>query len=83
MEKSYKIKVLKLQKIEKLASWREKYNLSFELEVDGGVNHETAKLCTDAGADVLVAGSAIFNHSDRKKAIQKIVKATQSTEKIT
>ena len=30
------------------------------LEVDGGVTHETARACTDAGADVLVAGSAVF-----------------------
>ena len=34
--------------------------LSTEIEVDGGVNDETAKLCVDAGATVLVAGSAVF-----------------------
>jgi len=71
-----------LRKIEKIASWRSKYNLSFEIEVDGGVNLQTAKLCTDAGADVLVAGSAIFNHSNREKAIQDIIDATQGMEKI-
>ncbi|WP_044560342.1 ribulose-phosphate 3-epimerase [Azospirillum sp. B4] len=31
-----------------------------QIEVDGGVNHETARLCTQAGAEVLVAGSAVF-----------------------
>lgn len=71
-----------LRKIEKIASWRSKYNFSFEIEVDGGVNQQTAKLCTDAGADVLVAGSAIFNHSNREKAIQDIIDATQGVEKI-
>ena len=35
-----------------------------ELEVDGGVNPETAKLCAEAGADVLVAGSAVFNNGE-------------------
>ena len=35
-----------------------------ELEVDGGVNPETAKLCRAAGADVLVAGSAVFGAKD-------------------
>jgi len=35
-----------------------------EIEVDGGVNPETAKLCINAGADVLVAGSAVFKTSD-------------------
>ena len=34
---------------------------AIHLEVDGGVNAETARLCVDAGADVLVAGSATFN----------------------
>lgn len=35
-----------------------------EIEVDGGVNAETAKLCIDAGANVLVAGSAVFGSTD-------------------
>jgi ribulose-phosphate 3-epimerase len=35
-----------------------------EIEVDGGVNAETAKLCIDAGANVLVAGSAVFSSAD-------------------
>lgn len=35
-----------------------------EIEVDGGVNVETAKLCIDAGANVLVAGSAVFGSTD-------------------
>lgn len=71
-----------LKKIETIAAWRDKYELSFEIEVDGGVNRKTAKLCTDAGANVLVAGSAVFNHSDRAKAIQEIRLATQSTEQL-
>ncbi|MFL2769382.1 MAG: ribulose-phosphate 3-epimerase [Rhodospirillaceae bacterium] len=37
---------------------------SIELEVDGGVNPETAKRCVSAGADVLVAGSAVFGSDD-------------------
>lgn len=39
------------------------------IEVDGGVNRETGRLLVDAGADVLVAGSAIFNASDPKAEI--------------
>ncbi|MEK4030240.1 MULTISPECIES: ribulose-phosphate 3-epimerase [Bacillaceae] len=46
------------------------------IEIDGGVNTETAKLCTDAGADVLVAGSAIYNKDDRKQAIADIKLST-------
>ena len=61
-----------LQKIEQLAVWRKDMGLSFEIEVDGGVNVHTAKQCTDAGADVLVAGSAVFNAADRHGAIEAI-----------
>ncbi len=61
-----------IPKIEALHQVRMENNYSFEIEVDGGVNIETAKLCTDAGANVLVAGSAIFNATDRKQAIEQI-----------
>lgn len=40
-----------------------------ELEADGGINAETAKLCVDAGADVLVAGNDIFHSPDRAARI--------------
>ncbi|UCZ51780.1 ribulose-phosphate 3-epimerase [Bacillus shivajii] len=43
-----------------------------DIEVDGGVNEETAKLCVEAGANVLVAGSAVYNQPDRQKAIESI-----------
>lgn len=39
------------------------------IEVDGGINNETAKLCKDAGVDVLVAGSYLFGHEDIKERI--------------
>ena len=42
------------------------------IEVDGGISAENAKLVYDAGARVLVAGSAIFNKADYKKAIDDI-----------
>lgn len=43
-----------------------------EIEIDGGVNTETARLCETAGATVLVAGSAVFNQKDRAQAIAAI-----------
>ncbi|GGF11423.1 ribulose-phosphate 3-epimerase [Halobacillus andaensis] len=61
-----------LNKIEQIAAWRKEYDYTFEIEVDGGVNEKTAVDCTNAGADVLVAGSAIFNQKDRRKAIEAI-----------
>lgn len=61
-----------LSKVSTLNQWRQEQNLSYIIEVDGGVNEETARLCETAGADVVVAGSAVFNASDRALAIQKI-----------
>lgn len=61
-----------LDKIEYLANYRKNHNLTYEIEVDGGINEETAKLCAEAGADVLVAGSYIFNQEDRKKQIESL-----------
>jgi ribulose-phosphate 3-epimerase len=61
-----------LKKIEQVRRWRDEQNLHFEIEVDGGINAETAKLCVAAGADVLVAGSYIFNNKDRREAIKSI-----------
>ncbi|GGA84222.1 ribulose-phosphate 3-epimerase [Ornithinibacillus halotolerans] len=63
---------LTLEKIKQIATWREEYGLSFEIEVDGGVNTSTAKKCVEAGAEVLVAGSAVYNHENRKQAIEEI-----------
>ncbi|GGD61120.1 ribulose-phosphate 3-epimerase [Croceicoccus mobilis] len=49
-----------LKKIEAVRKMIDKTSRDIHLEVDGGVNAETARLCVDAGADVLVAGSATF-----------------------
>ncbi|ASS77214.1 ribulose-phosphate 3-epimerase [Tumebacillus algifaecis] len=43
-----------------------------EIEVDGGVNAETARLVREAGANVLVAGNAVYNAPDRAEAIRQI-----------
>lgn len=59
-------------KIQQLSRLIKEKNLAVEIEVDGGVNPETAKVCIDAGATVLVAGSAIFKQLNRRKAIQQI-----------
>ena len=47
-------------------------NLDLRLEVDGGVDRNTAPVCIEAGADVLVAGSAVFRASDRREAVRLI-----------
>ena len=50
----------------------EKHNPSCELEVDGGINAETAKLVVEAGANVLVAGSAVYGAVDIDAAIESL-----------
>lgn len=61
-----------LDKIEKVRNMIDEKCLSIDIEIDGGVNPETAKLCVERGATVLVAGSAIYNKEDRKQAIADI-----------
>ena len=61
-----------LPKIKELRHEIERRGLDCELEVDGGVDPVTAKLVKDAGATVLVAGSAVFGKPDRKAQIDAI-----------
>ena len=61
-----------LPKIETICGYIEKSNSDCELEVDGGIDPETAPLVKRAGANVLVAGSAVFNRPDRALAIREI-----------
>ena len=61
-----------LPKIRTIRGWIEERGLACELEVDGGVDAETAPLCIQAGANVLVAGSAVFGKPDRAAAIRAI-----------
>ena len=64
-----------LQKVQALAELKEQLGLSFEIEIDGGVNKETVKDCVAAGATVVVAGSAIYGAADKEQALQQIKEA--------
>ncbi|MCM3784213.1 ribulose-phosphate 3-epimerase [Neobacillus mesonae] len=62
-----------LQKIKQIRSELNELGRSdVHIEVDGGITKETAPLVADAGADVLVAGSAVFGRADRAEAILEI-----------
>ncbi len=61
-----------LPKIRELRAMIEAKNPACELEVDGGVAPDTAPLVIEAGANVLVAGSAVFGKADRAAAIRAI-----------
>ena len=61
-----------LEKVRALHNVFEKKGLDCRLEVDGGVDRNTAPSCIKAGADVLVAGSAVFGVRDRAESIRLI-----------
>ena len=63
-----------LKKISILAATRKKYGLKFIISVDGGINPETAQMCWNAGADMLVSGSYLASSSDFPLAVQSLLK---------
>jgi ribulose-phosphate 3-epimerase len=60
-----------LPKIRRVREMIERIKPGCDLEVDGGIDAQTAPLAADAGANVLVAGSAIFNNPDGVAAAMK------------
>jgi ribulose-phosphate 3-epimerase len=62
-----------LGKIQTLRTLIDQSKANALIEVDGGINAETAKVCREAGVDILVAGSYLFNHPDLKLAIQSLL----------
>jgi ribulose-phosphate 3-epimerase len=61
-----------LDKIRRLRAMIDKRKLKVDIEVDGGVHAETARAVIEAGADILVAGSAVFGSKDYRAAIQSL-----------
>ena len=60
-----------VQKISELKEIRKNINANYEIEIDGGINYQTSKICIDKGADILVAGSAVFNTDDPIQTIKE------------
>ena len=61
-----------VEKISRLRTIISAKQLPCQIEVDGGINPQTAKRCIDAGATILVAGSAVFGANDPKTMIQSL-----------
>ena len=60
------------EKISALKKEIDRLGLDTKIEVDGGVNAENAAMLREMGADILVAGSFVFNSDDRRDAIEKL-----------
>ena len=55
-----------MHKVKNLLEIRNKIKATYKIEVDGGINQETSKICIKNGADILVAGSYIYGADDNK-----------------
>jgi ribulose-phosphate 3-epimerase len=63
-----------LDKIHRLAELREEHGLDYRIEVDGGVDHETIASVVQAGAELLVAGSAVFGKGEGEAATRELTR---------
>jgi ribulose-phosphate 3-epimerase len=61
-----------MDKVQRAAAWREAHGAAFDIEVDGGINIETAATSIANGANALVAGTSIFRASDYQAAIAEM-----------
>ena len=61
-----------MPKVQQIRKYIDERNPACELEVDGGVNEQTSRVCKDAGANVLVAGSAYFKAADKPAFVRAI-----------
>jgi ribulose-phosphate 3-epimerase len=63
-----------IDKIKSISNYIRDNNLSVDIEIDGGVNYETGKICRDAGANILVAGSFLFKQENLLTATNELNK---------
>ncbi len=61
-----------VDKIKHISDYVKANNLNVNIEIDGGINYDIGKICVDAGANILVAGSFLFNQGDLITAINKL-----------
>ena len=69
---------LALDKIAHLAELRHEMGLNFRIEVDGGVAHDTVAQVVEAGAEILVAGSAVFGPGSTERNAQQLLKLARA-----
>jgi ribulose-phosphate 3-epimerase len=69
-----------LPKIQQAEAWRRERKLSYRLEVDGGINNQTAAECARAGADTFVAGTSLFGQRNLKAAVTKMRKIVNAND---
>ncbi|MGI8957777.1 MAG: ribulose-phosphate 3-epimerase [Chthoniobacterales bacterium] len=61
-----------MEKVRRARELRDSLGLKYEIQVDGGINAETARISIEAGANVLVAGTSVFKSADYAEAIRNL-----------
>ncbi|MEE1393668.1 MAG: ribulose-phosphate 3-epimerase [Negativibacillus sp.] len=67
-----------MPKVTQIREWIGQSGRDIDLQVDGGVNGQTAQVCIEAGANVLVAGSYLFSKDDYAAALRSLIPAEQA-----
>lgn len=67
-----------MPKVTQIREWIQQSGRDIDLQVDGGVNGQTAQVCIEAGANVLVAGSYLFSKDDYAAALRSLIPAEQA-----
>lgn len=71
-----------LNKIRRLKELRQELALAFRIEVDGGVAHDTVASVVEAGAELLVAGNAVFGEGQAERDARALLKAAQRAAQV-
>ncbi len=61
-----------VEKVRKLAEWKKEFGYTYDIQVDGGISKDTIRTALDAGANILVAGTAVFGKGDAKGSIAEL-----------
>jgi ribulose-phosphate 3-epimerase len=61
-----------MEKVKRAVEWNKSRDRKIDIEVDGGINPETARVSIQNGANVLVAGTSIFRAKNYEKAIRAL-----------
>jgi ribulose-phosphate 3-epimerase len=71
-----------LNKLRRLKELRHELGLEFRIEVDGGVAHDTIDAVVEAGAELLVAGNAVFGEGHAERDARSLLQAAQRAAKL-
>ncbi len=72
-----------IPKIQQAREWRAESSLSYHIEVDGGIDFDTAPECARAGADAFVSGTGLLKHRNLPRAVSKMRRLVNDAARVT